>query len=265
MWVLSFGSRGRVRAQITLCGYCGSGEVQLPCIALRCVPPRYHSTMAPVVPVSLAIIHTEVLMRMILCQVLERDKLMQVVLQLDSMERLRSLWPAGGAQVVLLHYCGAITLLLDSIRWLKRRTDPPAVLVLGQLTPHINSQLADVGAHALLQSATTCDQELMRAVGILAAGGVHPSAAEALRRAPRKLKQGSVQGEVLPPTDRQLEYLELVSDLAGLSRTAIADRMGISPCTVDEHRKALYRKFGVTTVGALIRFALDRGYVKRGK
>ena len=129
----------------------------------------------------------------------------------------------------------------------------------------LRGQLADVGAHALLQSTTTCDVELMKAVGILAAGGVHATAADALRQAPRKLKQGNVKGEVLPPTDKQLVYLELVSDLAGLSRAAIADRMGISPCTVDDHRKALYLKFGVTTVGGLVRFALDRGYVKRGK
>ena len=221
--------------------------------------------MAPALPVPLAIIHTEVLMRMMLCQVLEKGSTMQVVLQIDSLEHLRSRWPAAGAKVVLLHYCGAITLLLDSIRWLRRRPDPPAVLVLGALTPHINNQLADVGAHALLHSTTTCDVELMKAVGILAAGGLHPSAAEALRRAPRKLKQGNVKGESLPPTDKQLVYLELIADLAGLSRAAIAERMGISPCTVDDHRKALYLKFGVSTVGALVRFALDRGYVRRSK
>ena len=84
--------------------------------------------MAPVLPVPLAIIHAEVLMRMMLCQVLEKGRTMQVVLQMDSLEHLRSMWPASGAKVVLLHYCGAITLLLDSIRWLKRLPAPPAVL-----------------------------------------------------------------------------------------------------------------------------------------
>jgi DNA-binding CsgD family transcriptional regulator len=52
----------------------------------------------------------------------------------------------------------------------------------------------------------------------------------------------------LPP--RQSQTLDLL--LAGLGDKEIADRLGISPHTVNHYTKAIYRRFGVRSRATLI-------------
>jgi DNA-binding NarL/FixJ family response regulator len=58
-------------------------------------------------------------------------------------------------------------------------------------------------------------------------------------------------------TRREREVLHLVSE--GLSSAEIAGRLGISPRTIEMHRRHLVQKLELTGQAALVRYALQRG------
>lgn len=57
-------------------------------------------------------------------------------------------------------------------------------------------------------------------------------------------------------TKREKEVLKLIAD--GLTNHQIAERLFISPSTVDSHRKNLLTKFQVNNTAMLIRFAMEQ-------
>jgi DNA-binding CsgD family transcriptional regulator len=58
-------------------------------------------------------------------------------------------------------------------------------------------------------------------------------------------------------TPREREILQLVAE--GHTSAAIAERLGISPRTVEVHRANLLHKLGLRTQTDVIRYALRRG------
>lgn len=60
-------------------------------------------------------------------------------------------------------------------------------------------------------------------------------------------------------TKREQEVLTLIAD--GLSNQEIADRLYISPKTVDTHRTNLMNKLDIHDLALLVRYALEHGYV----
>ena len=59
---------------------------------------------------------------------------------------------------------------------------------------------------------------------------------------------------------REIEVLYLIAQ--GLTNSQIAEKLFISPLTVDSHRKNLLLKTGAKNSAALIKFAVDQGYVE---
>jgi DNA-binding NarL/FixJ family response regulator len=55
-------------------------------------------------------------------------------------------------------------------------------------------------------------------------------------------------------TNRELEVLKLIAE--GLTNNEIAERMFISPLTVDSHRKNLLVKFGARNTASMVRIAI---------
>jgi DNA-binding NarL/FixJ family response regulator len=60
-------------------------------------------------------------------------------------------------------------------------------------------------------------------------------------------------------TEREIEIIQLVA--TGLSNKEIADRLFISPRTVDTHRTNLMRKLEVNNVAGLVRYAIQNGFI----
>lgn len=58
-------------------------------------------------------------------------------------------------------------------------------------------------------------------------------------------------------TTREAEVLELVAQ--GLTNAQVAQRLFLSPRTVDTHLTSIYHKLGVGSRSAATRFALDHG------
>ncbi len=56
---------------------------------------------------------------------------------------------------------------------------------------------------------------------------------------------------------REVEVLRLVA--TGCSNAQVAERLYLSPRTVDQHLRSIYGKLGVTSRTAATRFALDHG------
>jgi DNA-binding NarL/FixJ family response regulator len=56
-------------------------------------------------------------------------------------------------------------------------------------------------------------------------------------------------------TAREVEVLRLV--VAGLTNRKVAERLRLSPRTVDAHLRSIYGKLGVTSRSAATRYALE--------
>jgi len=97
--------------------------------------------------------------------------------------------------------------------------------------------------------------DLMEAIRTVADGGswVTPSLVSALTPTGRRTP-GPAHG--LPLTPRETEVLALVGE--GLSNHQIADRLCISPHTVQNHLCSLYAKLGVDSRVKLARIAIER-------
>jgi DNA-binding CsgD family transcriptional regulator len=59
--------------------------------------------------------------------------------------------------------------------------------------------------------------------------------------------------------EREADVLRLA--VAGLTGPQIADRLFLSPRTVQTHMAAIYRKLDVSTRGEAVRLAIERGLV----
>jgi DNA-binding NarL/FixJ family response regulator len=60
-------------------------------------------------------------------------------------------------------------------------------------------------------------------------------------------------------TNRQREILRMIAE--GNTTQQIAERLGLSPKTVETHRYALMKKLGATDIASLTRFAVEIGLV----
>ena len=74
--------------------------------------------------------------------------------------------------------------------------------------------------------------------------------------------RGYLQGgsEIDPLSLREREILELISE--GLSGPQIAERLGLKPKTVENHRARIMEKLGIHTTAGLVRYALQVGLAK---
>jgi DNA-binding NarL/FixJ family response regulator len=75
----------------------------------------------------------------------------------------------------------------------------------------------------------------------------------ALKGQPAAPSPSAADGTLSP---RELEVLRLVAD--GLTDGQIAEKLYISPCTVGNHLRSIYKKLGVPSRAAAVRQAIER-------
>ncbi|MGD1847419.1 MAG: response regulator [Salibacteraceae bacterium] len=122
------------------------------------------------------------------------------------------------------------------------------------------SSSLDAGARGYLLK-NTGQNELMLAVREVAAGGTYFSGGlmeSVLRSIHQERKQRQVREEI-KLSDRELEVLRLITE--ELTNQEIADRLFLSPYTVETHRKNLLSKAKARNTAGLVGFAYRMGIV----
>ena len=118
---------------------------------------------------------------------------------------------------------------------------------------HYVTQLIDLGARGyVLKSASA--EEMLNAIKAVHSGGIYYSSTVANAI----LKKPESPTDAL--TDREQIILGMLAQ--GLSSKASAAELGISPRTVETHRRNIKKKLGLRSMSALIRCAIDSGLDK---
>ena len=141
---------------------------------------------------------------------------------------------------------------------LRRRQMPVRCLVLSMSAQprHVADALQSGAVGYLLKGASR--PELLRAIEAACAGQrqLDPAVAALAARAG---EAGGADERLAQLSPRERQIVELV--VRGQSSSAIAERLHLSPKTVDTYRSRLMAKLGVADVTALVRFAVAVGLV----
>jgi len=149
----------------------------------------------------------------------------------------------------------------DATRVIKREQPSLAVLALS-VHEEISfvRLLLDAGASGYALKRSACD-ELVRAVRIVARGGYYadPSiAARLLRGNQRRLSPtGTLMVNGL--SEREAEVVRLLAE--GLTMKEMAERLSLSPRTLETYRARAMEKLNLRTRAQLVRYAIDRGWL----
>ncbi len=133
----------------------------------------------------------------------------------------------------------------------------PGIQILGLSTfdenAFIQKMLENGASGYVLKNATK--QELSKAIHTVYRGQKYLSYG-----ASESLKVGRKEQAELPfITRREKEVLELIAE--GLTNIEIAQKLFISPSTVDTHRKSLLAKFNMKNTAVLIRFVTQHNLI----
>lgn len=151
---------------------------------------------------------------------------------------------------------------LEVARRTKRLFPATKVIVLSMYDAEnyvVEALAAGAEGYVLKQSSA---QELVSAIRQVAAGGVYLSPALNERAVQAYIQRAheAHSGDPLDLlSDREREVLQLAAE--GLSNPQIAERLSLSPRTVEMHRAHLMRKLGLKTQTDLVKFAVRRGMV----
>ena len=148
---------------------------------------------------------------------------------------------------------------IEVTRRIKKQLPNTVILVLSMHENEayvLEALRAGVSAYVLKKSTA---QELVYAIRQAIAGHIFlsPPLSEHAIEAYLQKAQGSSLDPYETLTTREREVLQLAAE--GLSQTAIAARLSISPRTVEMHHGNLMRKLHLRNQTELIRFALQRG------
>ena len=143
------------------------------------------------------------------------------------------------------------------IRELHNASPETRVIVLtGEVHPTLPGQLLALGVSGYVDKASSFEhaQAAVRRVlagGIYFSAGIHPAAA------PVRSSDGDTMPEAL--TEREREIVRLVA--SGMISKEIADRLKLSPRTVEKCRAQILEKLHVRDLPALIRWCVKHGLV----
>jgi len=131
----------------------------------------------------------------------------------------------------------------------------PGIFILGLSTfnqgVYIKKMMENGASGYILKNSSK--EELLNAIHTVCDGGIYFSgeAGEALKQ-----YQRSNQAELPALSRREKEVLELIAE--GYTNPEIAEKLFISPSTVDSHRKNLIAKLNVKNTASLVKLAVER-------
>jgi DNA-binding NarL/FixJ family response regulator len=141
------------------------------------------------------------------------------------------------------------------IEELRRRWPETRILVLSMHDEDLYAErMLSLGAHGYIMKQET-PAEFLRALRRVAAGEIHVSQSVGERLVSR-VRRGAARGSAtaVSLTDRERDVLGLVAK--GLGTREIGAELGMSPKTVDSHRRNIREKLGLANARDLVRYAV---------
>lgn len=146
---------------------------------------------------------------------------------------------------------------LEVLAELQRRDLPGHVLVLSMSAqPRNVADALRLGARGYVLKGSS-NARLLRAVSTVASGGVYLGEEEAGLAEKGRSDPKAQSLSDLSPRERQI----LVMVARGDSSSVIAERLHLSPKTVDTYRSRLMAKLGLRDIPAVVRWAVRHGLV----
>jgi DNA-binding NarL/FixJ family response regulator len=134
----------------------------------------------------------------------------------------------------------------------------PGIFILGLSTfnqgLYIKKMMENGASGYILKNSSR--EELLKAIHAVCDGGIYFSGevGEALKQ-----YQRSSVAEIPVLSRREKEVLELIAE--GYTNPQIAEKLFVSPYTVDSHRKNLLAKLNVKNTASLVRLAVERDLI----
>ena len=188
---------------------------------------------------------------------IDLNRQIQIVASAASAKELRDVLSVTDADVLLLDIQLPDGNGIDLCAEIKQTYPELKILGLSNLDDrNIILRMLNQGASGyLLKSAPM--EEIEKAILHIYDGGVYlgQHAQNSL-----VLLKNNLSGEIPPVTRREKEVLHYLSQ--GLSSVEIAEKMFVSPLTVDTHRRNLLQKFNVSKTVNLLQKAKDLGIIQ---
>lgn len=149
---------------------------------------------------------------------------------------------------------------LELLRRLARQMPHTRYLVFsGYQNPVLVKEMLEAGAHGFVEKTAQL-RELLNGLKIVADGGTYfgPSVAELVRAV--VANPHSIQRSRDHLTEREREVLQMIAE--GNSTKEIAQRLGLSVKTVDNHRTNMMRKLDLHNVASITRYAMQNGMIE---
>ena len=146
----------------------------------------------------------------------------------------------------------------DILRRIGKQLKGTRVLVFSAYeSPALVREMLEAGAHGFVEK-TAGLTEFKKGLGTIAQGGTYfgPGVAALLRTV---VANNSSTSGIETLTEREREILKLVAE--SHSTKEIAQKLGISVKTVDNHRTNLMRKLDLHDVASLTRYSLEIGLI----
>lgn len=165
------------------------------------------------------------------------------------------------ADIVLLDIDMPVMNGIEALKEIKKRFPKVKTIVLSMHDEKsLVKKMADLGAKGFLFKNSDADV-LLTALNSVANGQEFFQESDSSVVIRNELTGGNMPFDDKKSllTEREIEIIQLVA--SGLSNKEIADRLFISPRTVDTHRTNLMRKLEVNNVAGLVRYAIQNGFM----
>ncbi len=149
---------------------------------------------------------------------------------------------------------------VDLLRRVRKKLPGLRTLVFsGYENPVLLREMLAAGANGFVEKTASL-ADLKRGLETIAAGGDYfsPAITSLLRSVAAHPERAATSAD--PLTNREREILQLVAE--SHSTREIAEKLGLSSKTVDNHRTNLMRKLNLHDVASLTRHALETGLVQ---
>ncbi|MEM7290916.1 MAG: response regulator transcription factor, partial [Pseudomonadota bacterium] len=166
---------------------------------------------------------------------------------IEAISQIKRLAPDCAILDLVRPGASGLEVLIEARRW---SPDTKFAVVTGSASPKLLQQVIDAGASGVFLKSSSVEELCVGLRDIASGKSVVGNDA-------KELMKQSHNDENL--SKRELEVLQSVA--RGLSNNGIAQRLGISPKTVDNHRTNLMRKLAVHSTATLLVRAMRDGLI----